>query len=306
MGAQVPGENWMRAAGGRGQSPLEDVRTRILRTGEEHVETVGLSLGVPATIVEQLVASAGATPKQFAQIWSSPEAYLAELFCQLANQAQIDRADTETLLTTWQYLGMRSGDLRSAEGRRGVLVDVIRTAAEYNFTVVTASSKWRTYAALSTTIMSWPEGEARTRVLDALRASELAFVETMESFYRNVLPTVGYRLRPMFRGDYQPFVIAAASVIEGLGIVRATVPALVEAHFDALGDEESGAASDAEGAAAPGADAAMQGGHADTWSVSALAFMGVVDAFIEPDPEFHADEAIARLNGGVDVTPAGE
>lgn len=290
MGALVPGENWIRAAG-RGQSPLDDVRTRILRTGEEHVETVGLSLGVPAKIVEQLVATAGATPKQFAQIWSSPEAYLAELFCELANQAQIDRADSETLLTTWQYLGMRSGDLRSAEGRRAVLVDVIRTAAEYNFDVVTASSKWRTYAALSTTILSWPEGEARTRVLDALRASELAFVETMESFYRNVLPTVGYRLRPLFRGDYQPFVVAAASVIEGLGIVRATVPALVEAHFETLGVEEA---------------AAEHAAGVDSWSVAALAFMGVVDAFIEPDPVFNADEAIARLNGGVDVTPAGE
>jgi hypothetical protein len=175
---------------------------------------------------------------------------------------------------------MRVDELRSGEGRRRVLIDIIRTAAQYNFDVVTASNKWRTYAALSTTIMSWPEGEERTRVLDALRASELAFVETMESFYRNVLPTIGYRLKSEFHNDYQAFVVAAASVIEGLGIVRATVPALVEAHFDIPAQ-----------------------GETETWSVASLAFIGVLDAFFELDPEFVPEEAIARVSGGVDVTP---
>jgi hypothetical protein len=29
----------------------------------------------------------------------------------------------------------------------------------------------------------------------------------------------------------------------------------------------------------------------------------VVDAFIEPDPDFNVQEAVARLSGGIDVTP---
>jgi len=252
----------------------------MLSSATRHVETVGLSLGIDAVLVERLLADAGVTAKQFAKVWPTTDAFLTDLFCELANQAQVDRADTQTLLTTWQYLSMRADDLRSPEGRRSVLIDVIRTAAEYNFDVVTASSKWRTYAALSTTIMSWPEGEARARVIEALRASELAFVETMESFYRNVLPTLGFRLKPVFNNDYQPFVVASASVIEGLGIVRATVPSLVEAHFDFPGEH-----------------------GAEAWSVAALAFMSVIDAFFEADPSFVAEEAISRLSVGVDVTP---
>lgn len=252
----------------------------MLEGATRYVDTVGLTLGANPALISQLTSDAGISLKQFSKIWATPEDFLTELFCELANQAQIDRADTETLLTTWQYLGMRIDDLRSPEGRRRVLSSVIRTAAEYNFNVVTASGKWRTYAALSTTIMAWPESEARTRVIDALRASELAFVETMESFYRNVLPTLGYQLRPEFHNDYQSFVVASASVIEGLGIVRATVPALVEAHFDFASAEDS-----------------------ETWSVAALAFIGVLDAFFEPIPNFVPDEAIARLSGGVDVTP---
>lgn len=276
----VPGANWGRGGHTRAESELGEVRERVLRTATDHVETVGLSLGISSDLIEKLSQDAGVSAKQFARVWSSPEDFLTDLFCELANQAQIDRADTQTLLTTWQYLGMRVDDLRSPDGRRRVMIDIIRTAAEYNFDVVTASSKWRTYAALSTTIMCWPEGEARSRVIDALRASELAFVETMESFYRNVLPTIGYRLKSVFHNDYQPFVVAAASVIEGLGIVRATVPALVEAHFDLPAD-----------------------GGEEAWSVAALAFIGVVDAFFEPDPAFVPEEAISRLNTGIDVTP---
>jgi hypothetical protein len=276
----VPVDGWNRASSLRDQAGLDSVRTRVLHSATLHVESVGLSLGIDPALIERLSADAGVSAKQFAKTWPSTGAFLTDLFCELANQAQIDRADTETLLTTWQYLSVRVGDLRSVEGRRSVLIDIIRTAAEYNFDVVTASAKWRTYAALSTTIMSWPEGEERTRVLDALRASELAFVETMESFYRNVLPTIGYRLKSEFHNDYQAFVVAAASVIEGLGIVRATVPALVEAHFDIPAQ-----------------------GETETWSVASLAFIGVLDAFFELDPEFVPEEAIARVSGGVDVTP---
>jgi hypothetical protein len=276
----VPGDNWNLGGRLRTRPGLDDIRTKVLQSSTKHVETVGLSLGIDAELLEKLSTDAGVSTGQFAQIWPSPGAFLTDLFCELANQAQIDRADTETLLSTWQYLSMRINDLHSVDGRRRVLIDVIRTAAEYNFEAVTASSKWRTYAALSTTIMSWPEGEARTRVLDALRASELSFVETMETFYRNVLPTIGYHLKPAFNNDYQPFVVAAASVIEGLGIVRTTVPALVEAHFDL--PVENGT---------------------EAWSVASLAFMGVVDAFIEPDPAFVPDEAISRLSTGMDVTP---
>lgn len=284
LGAKVPEDNWNPAGDSGTPKGSTDLRSRVLQTAVQHVETVGLSLGTTVALVEKLTTETGVTAKQFGQIWRSHEAFLTDLFCELANQAQIDRADTETLLTTWQYLSMRVDDLNSPEGRRRVLIDVIRTAAEYNFNVVTASSKWSTYAALSTTILSWPEGESRTRVLDALQASEFAFVETMESFYRNVLPTVGYRLKAEFNNDFQPFVVAAASVIEGLGIVRATVPALVGAHFDLP----------------------VNGNGTEPWSVAALAFVGVVDAFIEPDPEFVPSVAIARLSGGVDVTPAME
>lgn len=276
----MPGENWTLRGRLRNQEGVDEIRAKVLYRASQHVESVGLSLGVDAALIEKLSAKAEITPAQFAQIWPSDDEFLADLVSQMTLQAQTDRADPETLLSTWQHLSSRIDELRSIEGRRGVLIDIIRTSSDYNFEAITTSGKWRTYAALSATIMSWPESEARTRVLDALRESELSFVETMESFYRNVLPTIGYRLKPVFNNDYQPFVVAAASVIEGLGIVRAAIPAVVETRFDIPAENGS-----------------------ESWSIASLAFIGVVDSFIEADPTFDPDDAISRLSGGMDVTP---
>lgn len=256
------------------------VRDELIALAIRRIEDDGLSISSQAVLVNEISAEVGISERQFARIWSSTDAFLVELLCELARRARIDRADTETLLTTWQYLSARSSELRTPEGRRQVLVDLVRTVTEYNFNVVTAANKWRTYAALSTTINSWPDEAGRQQLLDAMQASQLAFVDTMESFYRNMLPLVGYRMKPVFKGDMQPFVIAAASVIEGLGIVRATVPALVESRFEL-----------------------MRGTEPEDWSLAAISFMGVLDAFFELDPDFEPEVAISRLSGGMDVSP---
>lgn len=256
------------------------VRVRVLHCALKYVETVGLSVGLTAEFIQHLSADAGVSARQFAQVWPTTDLFLADLSCAVADQARIDRADTQTLVSTWHSLSTRSDELHTAEGRQRVLRDVIRTAAEYNFEVVTASNKWRSYAAISTTIMSWPDGTSRNRITESLRTSQMSFIETMESFYRNVLPTIGYQLKPMLNHDYQAFVVATAAVIEGLGVVRSTVPAHVESHFT------------------------VTTGHtADVWSLAALSFLGMVESFIEPDPQFDARIAIRRLNGGYDVTP---
>lgn len=278
----MTGESWKLGDGGRRVSPeLEDARARVLHGGIQYVETVGFSLGIRPEVLDGITAEAGVSAKQFGKIWPSTEAFLADLFCELAYQARIDRADTQTLLSTWQYLSTRIDDMGTVEGRRRVLADLVRIVTKYNFEVITAATKWQTYAALSTTITAWPEGEARTRMLEALQASEIAFVDTMESFYRNLMPTTGLRLKPAFHNDFQPFVVAASAVIEGLGIVRATVPALVEAHFELPTD----------------------GGEVETWSVASVAFMGVIDAFFEPNPDYDAEDAVARLSTGFDLSP---
>jgi hypothetical protein len=267
-----------RSTAAEGQT---EMRRSIIDVALEHIETTGLTIGIDEFVLDGLLRGAGLKRSDIDREWPTRQEFLDDVFLALAEKAREQRADSETLLSTWQYLSSRTDDLRSAEGRRQILVDVIRTAAEYNFDAVTATGAWRTYAGLSATVLSFPDTPARQRTIDALRASEMSFVETMETFYRNVLPTIGYRLKPHFGSDWQPFVVAAASVIEGLGLIRASVPTLVERRLDV--PTRSGQ---------------------QPWSLASLAFMGVVDSFIEPDERYEPDEAIARLSGGVDVTPS--
>jgi hypothetical protein len=256
-------------------------RHEVLAAALSHIDETGMTVGIDDDALDTLLQNAGVKRSEFERSWSTRQQFLDDVFFAMAEKAREDRTDTQTLLSTWQYLSSRTDDLQSPGGRRQVLVDVIRTSAEYNFGAVTATGAWRSYAGLSATILSFPDLESRQRTIDALRASEMSFVETMEMFYRNVLPTVGYRLKPHFGGDWQPFVVAAASVIEGLGLIRASVPALVERPLEIpVGDT------------------------VEPWSLASLSFMGIVDAFIEPDPDYEPDEAIARLSGGVDVTPS--
>jgi hypothetical protein len=102
----------------------------------------------------------------------------------------------------------------------------------------------------------------------------------MEVFYRNIVPAVGYRLRPDLNDDWRPLVVAAAAIIEGLGIARSTIPDLVEGRYNV--DNE---------------------GRPAEISLAAISYHAIISSFIVPDPNYDAEAAIARLSGGIDEIP---
>ncbi|CAD5992391.1 hypothetical protein [Agreia sp. COWG] len=265
----------------RAIGPHAEDRTRILTIATNRVGTSGLDVGFERSALEEIVRQAQVSPRTAQRIWPTHDDFVYDLFSEIANQTRRDLTDTETLVATWGFLSSRLNDLRSPEGRRSIMLDVVRTAAEQNLEEVTQSLGWRSYASLALTILSRPDSPGRASVLAALRNSELVFIDTMEMFYRNILATVGYRLKEEFHNDYHPFVVATAAVVEGLGITRTTVPEIVHSHFQRPGETGQ-----------------------NSWSLVSLAFVGVIEAFVEPDPDYEPEEAIARLSGGVDVTPS--
>jgi AcrR family transcriptional regulator len=265
----------------RANGPHSEERARILSIATRHVGASGLDVGFEQSALEEIVREAQVSTRVATKIWPQHDDFLYDLFTEIAQQTRRDLTDTETLVATWDFLSSRRNDLRTPEGRRSIMLDVVRTAAEQNLEEVTMSTAWRSYASLALTIRSRPESRGRTAVLEALRNSELAFIDTMEMFYRNIMATVGYRLKEEFQNDYHPFVIATAAVVEGLGISRTTVPEVVDSHLSRGGE-----------------------GERNSWSLVSLAFVGVIEAFIEFDPDYEPEEAISRLSGGVDVTPS--
>lgn len=274
---------WPTAELGRTGESHPEERARILQAAGQYIETVGLTVTFDQRMFDQVTATASVSPKIAHRIWPTLDGFIDDLLTGVAIQARADRADTGTLVTTWGILSDRIGDLRTLEGRRSIMLDIVRTAAEKNLEDVTTSPSWRSYAGLSATILSREDSPERQRIIEQLRSSELSFIETMEMFYRNIMEVVGYRLRSTFQNDFHPLVVATAAVIEGLGLVRASVPEVIDSHF---------VNSDREGAV--------------PWSLVSMAFVGVLEVFVEPDPDFKPEESIARLSGGVDVTPSAE
>jgi AcrR family transcriptional regulator len=265
----------------RASGPHSEERTRILSIATRRVGASGLDVGFEQSTLDEIVREAQVASRVATRIWPSHDDFVYDLFTEIAQQTRRDLTDTETLVATWGFLSSRLNDLRTPEGRRSIMLDVVRTAAEQNLEEVTTSAAWRSYASLALTILSRPESPGRSAVLEALRNSELAFIDTMEMFYRNIMATVGYRLKEEFHNDYHPFVVATAAVVEGLGISRTTVPGIVDSHFSRAGESEG-----------------------NSWSLVSLAFVSVIEAFVEFDPDYEPEEAISRLSGGVDVTPS--
>ncbi len=272
--------SWTKPGPGRTRASRDEVRSTLLQTAIDLVNTNGLTVGFEHLLMDDLIKEAGVPRSSVYRIWESKEAFFEDLLTEVANQVQPGRADEESLVATWEYLGFRADELRTPEGRRRVLFDVTGIAAEQNFETVTSSIQWRTYVALSSTALSYPDERLRERIVAELRNSELAFLDTMEVFYRNIVPTVGFMLRPDLDDDYRPFVLAAAAIIEGLGIARTTIPDIVESHYTVDND-----------------------GRQAEMSLAAMAYLGIINTFLVPDPSYDAEAAIARLSSGIDEMP---
>lgn len=262
------------------QSESDPAVVRLLDAGVAQVNSAGPIFAFDRVSVDALLADAGVDHQKLLSLWGSERALFEHVLVELAGQERSDRNDEGTLLSSWQFLAGRLDELRTSEGRRKILLDLAQAALEYNFESVTTSSKWQTYAALSVTLPTWPAGPGRDRIVSALRSNELAFIETMESFYRNVFSTFGFRLKPFFEDNYAPFVLAASALVEGLGIVRTAIPDLVNARLEIP----------------------LPGGN-ESWALNSYAFVGIFDQFFEEDPDFDAEEAIDRLGFGMDVSP---
>lgn len=254
--------------------------SRLLDIGIAQVNSNGLIFAFDRISMDTMLADARVSREKMDTLWGSERGLLEHILVELAGQEHSDRNDEGTLLSSWQFLSGRLDELRTPEGRRKILLDLAQNALEYNFESVTTSSKWQTYAALSVTLPTWPAGVGRDRIVAALRSNELAFIETMETFYRNVFSTFGFRLMPHFHDNYAPFILAVSALVEGLGIVRTSVPDLVNSRLEIPMSHES-----------------------EAWALYSYAFVGIFDKFFEPDPEFDAEEAIERLGFGMDVTP---
>ena len=138
--------------------------------------------------------------------------------------------------------------------------------------------------ALVATLGSTRTGESRKRIAAALEDSQRRSREAMVSVLSQLVEVIGLRLRdPAYTLDH--VALASGLLVQSLALRNVQVQAAIGAP------EGPGMASAADTALvdnvlnAPVPGPGLDGGPAD-WSLAALSYLGVIDAFTELDPDF--------------------
>ncbi len=252
-----------QADGTPGESQL---RRRMLDAAQRLVEREGgLSVSLEHLTLDKVIKEAGASRTSVYRIWSNKDEFNLDLLCDLAGPSWQGTAafDEATIKLARDIVAERMADLVTADGRRRVLLEAIRRAALQNYNAVVKSTQWRTYVALTATVLSMSiEGEGREKVLTALQEAEHVFVRRMARFYEDMAVILGLRLKPHVE-SYETIAAVGASVVEGLGLRQLLTSSVVNRPLTI--EDETGASQE--------------------WHLAAVGFLGVFDQLVEPIPE---------------------
>jgi AcrR family transcriptional regulator len=265
----------------RRQTSPEEVRTAMLETARELVEATGVTVSLEELSLERVIQIAGVPRSAVYRIWPYKGDFVDDLLCHMAKPDWLGASafDQLTVDRASQFVMSHADKLDNPEGRRLVLQEAVRQAVKMNFEALVASKRWHAYIALLATAQSTHDEHARARIVAALRESAVSFTTKMTAFYTAMAQLLGLRMRhPAYRLEH--LVAAGAALLDGLALQQAltqdTDGKLVSAGPDGTDWPLGGFIS--EPVPGPGFD-----GPAADWSVAAIAFMGLVDAFLEAD-----------------------
>lgn len=241
----------------------------MLRTAADAVARTGITVSLEHIRLEDVIREAGVSRSTAYRRWPNKDQFLGDLLLELA-RGQEPRQSTgadAALGLVRALFAVRIDWLRTSEGRRRLLVEVVRETAAQDFRQIYESGHWRTYLALTSTAASLPAGELRDQVRQALATSEQALVDGVAASTRAVADLLGLRLRDP-RVSFETLAQLTNAMMRGH-----IAKALVEPEF---ADERIGGdILDAEG----------------DWTLPGLGLVGIVTTYVEPDPDVVWDEA---------------
>jgi hypothetical protein len=283
--------------------PAEEVKQRMLAAGRELALEAGAALTIEHLRLEEVIQRARVPRSSAYRLWPYREDYTDDLLCYLAGEGSwfSDRPmlDPETFTMVKQVLASNKELLATLDGRRALFCEIIRLAIDRNYAALTESAPWRLHTALLATLGSTRSGEARQRVAAALEDAQLRSRESMVAMLGYLCATLGLRLRdPAYTLDHVQ--LAAGLLVQSMALRNVQVQAALGTADGATDDRaaKDGAAPSAAADTAmvnallnapipgPGLD-----GKPAEWTLAAFGYLGVLDSFLELDPDFVPPEA---------------
>jgi hypothetical protein len=277
----------------------EQVRQRMLAAGRELALEAGAALTIEHLRLEEVIQRARVPRSSVYRMWPYREGYIDDLLIYLAGEGSwfSDRPvlDPETFDVASKVITDNPQLLATMEGRRALLCEVVRITVSHNYATLTDSTHWRLHMALASTLGSTRSGNARWRIAAALEDSQRRSRESIVAVLQHLATGLGVRLRdPAYTLEHVQ--LAGGLLVQSLALRNVQVKTALSQLDDGDGDGDS--ADDAAEAADLSEPSFVNGllndpvpgpglhGEPATWTMVSLAYLGLVDAFMELDPDF--------------------
>lgn len=227
------------------------------------VHRTGLTVTLEHISFEDVIRDAGVSRSSAYRRWPYKDLFLSDLVKELAKDASATMIKEEVELIR-RAIADHEDWLATAELRHGLVIELVRRLALFDYEAVLHSSEWRTYIALHAAFMSLADGELRNQIQQALALSEEARNSQIASVWQVLAGLFGYRLRSeLGTTTFEALARLLTSTLRGLVILSLSRPDLADHRSQA---KPFGATT------------------SDDWSLAAIGFASIASAFLEPDP----------------------
>ncbi|HEU5416602.1 MAG TPA: hypothetical protein VFV41_02840 [Streptosporangiaceae bacterium] len=270
------------------------VRQAMLDTAVAMAVEAGIGIGLESMSVEEIIQVARVPRSSVYRIWPVKEMFLDDLLCYMAGRQAYfgaqDVFDPQTFEVVARVIEENRSLLATPAGRRAVLCEGVRLGVRRNAQALRDSALARMHTALIATVSSTGSSKIRPEIARALDDAEAASRRSIVTLFRDVIvPALGLRLRdPGATLDHM--VMAGGVLIQGLALreILARSVGGDEAGEPAAGTPASGTSPTTaqlldQPVPGPGLD-----GEPAPWSLVALTYLGLIDTFLEPDPDYRS------------------
>jgi hypothetical protein len=279
----------------------------MLDAGRELALEAGAALTIEHLRLEQVIQRARVPRSSAYRLWPYKDDYIDDLLSYLAGAGSwfSDRPvlAPETHQAVARALDDNEDLLATPGGRRALLMEVVRVTSAANYALLSDDGPWRLHMALVATLGSTRTGAARRRIAAALEDAQAKSRDSMVALFGLIAARIGLRLRdPAFTVEHM--TLAGGLLVQSLALRNAQVQAAL-GNPEAAGTgapDDAPAVSAAQGGAA-GAAVPVAARHVDgllnaplpgpglhdgtaPWTLAAFAYLGILDAFTELDPDF--------------------
>jgi len=267
--------------------PAEEVRQRMLDAGRDLALEAGAALTIEHLRLEEVIQRARVPRSSVYRMWPYKDDYIDDLLCYLAgvgnwyNERPV--FDPETVNVLMRVLEDNKELLGTMAGRRTLLCEMVRLTVARNYRALTESLTWRLHMALSATLGSTRSGEARQKIAASLEEAQRVSRESLMAVFGAAAEVLGLRLRNP-AATWEHLQLAGGLLVQSIALRNVQVQAASQAISGA--DPAAGEAAYVDTLLNTPLPGPGLHGRPAEWSLAAYAYLGIVDAFVELDPDF--------------------